>query len=384
MVSLKQLSRRRPARHESEHHLFSSEGTHFERIRLVSEGPLGEAILLARRHPPQGRAELVVVKALDRRQPRKARERLAEEARLASRLSHPGIVRVFGHYQQGETGYTVSEFVEGTSLATALCDAALLARPLSEELGLYVCAEVAGALHYAHTLADERGQPLGLVHRDVCPANLRVSREGRVKLSGFGVAWSRLPGREETTEEAAPLGDADYAAPERLCAGGARLQHEARADLFSLGLVLLELVTGQHLYYVEPLDRRVAHVHTVKKRGTWGEWEGEPLGLEELALRADCYGPGDVEYALHGLSEPVKVVLRKLLRREPAERHATGAELEAELRRCLRARSWWYGPWRAARELARLRAEAVPLWRGAEAVGTFRSVDAFENVDRDE
>jgi len=145
--------------------LFSSEGHHFEHLRFVGEGPHGEGVVLARRHPPRGRPELVVVKA-----PR-----------------------------------------------------------------------------YAHGLTDARGQPLGIVHRDVCPSNIRVSRGGQVKLTGFGVAWSNLPGREETTEDGAVLGDSDYAPPERLFAGGARRHHDARGELFSLGLVLLELVTGQHL-----------------------------------------------------------------------------------------------------------------------------------------
>jgi len=387
MFSLERFSRRprpSPALREPERLLFSSEGNAFEHVRFVSEGPHGEAVLLARRHPPRGRPELVVVKALSHRGRRKARERLVEEVRLVSRLAHPGIARVLGHYQREEMSYTVAELVEGTSLATALCDAALLGRNLSEELGLAVCAEVAGALHYAHTLADERGQPLGIVHRDVCPSNIRVSRGGQVKLTGFGVAWSNLPGREETTEDGEMLGDTDYAPPERLVAGGARHHQDASGDLFSLGLVLLELVTGQHLYYVEPLDRRVAHARTVTERGLLAEWDGEPLPLEELRVRADCYGSRDVEYATRGLSEPLRAILHKLLRREPAERHASGEELRAELLRCLKGRSWWgFGRRRVARELYQLRAEAVPLWRQAEAVGTFRTVDSIENVDPD-
>ena len=386
MLNLERFSprgRQRFARREPERLLFSHEGHHFEHLRFVGEGPHGEGVVLARRHPPRGRPELVVVKALRHQAPRKARERLAEEARLASRLSHPCIARVFGHCQQGEMSYTVAEFVEGTSLGTALCDAALLGRPLSEELGLAVCAEVAGALHYAHGLRDERGQPLGIVHRDVCPSNIRVARGGQVKLTGFGAAWSHLPGREETTENGELLGDTDYAPPERLGAGGARHHQDARGDLFSLGLVLLELVTGQHLYYVEPLDRRVAHARTVARRGLWAEWRGDPLPLEELRVRADCFGPRDVEYATRRLSEPLRALLHKLLRREPTERHASGEQLRAELLRCLEGRRWWFGRWRVARELNQLRAEAVPLWRQAEAVGTFRTVDSIENVDQD-
>jgi serine/threonine protein kinase len=370
-------------RFQRERFLFSSEGNDFERLRLVSEGPHGEALVLARRHPPRGRPELVVVKALSQRGPHKARERLAEEARLASRLAHPCIARVLGHYPREQMLYTVAELVEGTSLATALCDAALLGRSLSEELALFVCAEVAGALHYAHTLADERGRPLGIVHRDVCPSNLRVSHEGQVKLTGFGTAWSNLPGRQETTEDGEPLGDTDYAPPERLGAGGARPHQDARGDLFSLGLVLLELVTGQHLYYVERLDKRVSHARTALNRGgLWAEWNGDPLPLEELRVRADCFGPRDVEDATRGLSEPLRALLRKLLRREPSQRQASGGELRAELLQCLKGRGWeWLRRRRVARELNALRIEAVPLWRQAEAVGTFRTEDVIENVD---
>ncbi|HYO55201.1 serine/threonine-protein kinase [Archangium sp.] len=372
------MSRRPPARRVTGPILFSREGTDFERIQRVGEGPHGEAVLLARRHPPRGQPELVVVKTLGSHQPSKARQRLEEEAKLASRLSHPGIAQVLGHYQQGDTSYTVLELVAGASLATVLCDATLCGRPLSEELGLYVCAEVAGALHYAHTLADEHGQPLGIVHRNVCPSNIRLAHGGQVKLTSLGGAWSRLPGREETTEDGGPLGDADYAAPERL--GGAGVG--TGANLFSLGLVLLEMVTGQHLYHVAPLERRVAHVRSLWEGASW-RGGGEPLPVEELELRADCFGPRDVEYAARGLSAPVKAILHGLLRREPSERYATGEELRADLRRCLKARSWWYGPRRAARELARLRAEAAPLRRTADAVATFLGSEGLDMISRE-
>jgi serine/threonine-protein kinase len=134
----------RPVRRKTRRILFSHEGTDYEHVQLVTEGPHGERVLLARRHPPEGPPELVVVKALSCRHPREALRRWRHEVWLASHLAHPGIARVLGHHPRASTAYTVSEFIEGRSLEKALAYAALRGQPLSEPLGLHVCAEVAG------------------------------------------------------------------------------------------------------------------------------------------------------------------------------------------------------------------------------------------------
>ncbi|HSP81627.1 MAG TPA: serine/threonine-protein kinase, partial [Myxococcaceae bacterium] len=214
--------------------LFSVDGTRYELIRRLGQRSNGE-LVLARRRYARGPAGSVLIKRLSRPESDKQLLRLKEEAQLAYRLSHPGIARVFHLLLHEGLPYLVMEYVEGRSLDTMLSLAAMRQRPLSEAFACYVVSEVADALHHAHTLTDEHGEPLGIVHRDVNPENIRVGVSGEVKLVDFGVAYSLLPGREATTASVL-RGDIAYASPERM-----RLEKvDARSDLFSLGLVLLE------------------------------------------------------------------------------------------------------------------------------------------------
>ncbi len=144
----------------------------------------------------------------------------------------------------------VIEYVECRSLETVLSVAALRQRPLSEPFACHVVSEVADALHHAHTRTDEAGRPLGIIHRDISPETIRVGTSGEVKLVDFGVASSLLPGREATTAGVL-RGDIAYASPERM-----RLEKvDHRSDLFSLGLVLLELLTSRHLFDLEDVEQ---------------------------------------------------------------------------------------------------------------------------------
>ncbi|WP_324291349.1 protein kinase domain-containing protein [Corallococcus sp. bb12-1] len=113
--------------------------------------------------------------------------------------------------------------------------------PFAEQGGTLV--EVAAALDCAHTRTDEAGLPLGIVNRDVNPGHIRLGPRGEVRMTDFGVALSRLTGRVATSFPR-PQGEVLYVAPEALMGDAV----DARADLFSLGLTLLEFVTGRHLY----------------------------------------------------------------------------------------------------------------------------------------
>jgi len=343
--------------------LFSIGATDYERIKFVADGPHGEQVLLAWRHRPGYLPQRVVVKCTTREHPRPEWRRIMEGLGPTSRLMHPGIASILDTHEAGGVHYTVLEFIEGHSLAKVLGYAALRGRPLSEAFGLYACLQVAEALRYAHSFQHSPLHPWGLVHRDVSPSNLRLGRDGRVVLTNFDVAWSCLPDREAATEGAAPLGDLDYAAPERLCPELRHWRLVARMDLFSLGLVLLELLTGQHLYYVPPLDRRVLYARRLLDR-----LESRPPGaarrpVEELTLRAELFTSRDLELATRGLSAPVRSVLRKLLRQDPLERYPTAGQLYEDLRQCLRTQSRWYGAWRARREFARLEWDVAHLLR---------------------
>lgn len=351
--------------------LFSVGDTDYEHIRWVGDSPQGEEVLLAWCRRPGHLPERVLVKRMSRAHPRPAWRQRMDDLGPTARLVHPGIARILRTHAHGDVHYTVLELIEGHSLAKVLGYAALRGRPPSEAFGLYVGTQVAAALHYAHSFRHSPLHPWGLVHRDVSPGNLRLGRDGRVVITNFDVAWSCLPDREPTPGGALPLGNLDYAAPERLFPELRHWRLVARMDLFSLGLVLLELLTGRHLYYLPAVERRVEHARRLLDALRQPPSEDWRRPVEELLLRAELLMPRDVETAMRGLSPAVKNVLRELLRADPLARTPSAEQAHAELRRCLRRHGRWYGAWRARWEWERLERDVAPLLKTARPLGSF-------------
>lgn len=157
---------------------------------------------------------------------------LLAEAQLVQRLSHGNIVQVFDFGVDAQTPYLVMEHVDGISLADLLRDARERDAAIDASAALFVVESVCAALEYAHTAVDEAERPLGLVHRDVTPANILLSREGRVMLTDFGIARLSAVGAEGRA-----IGTPGYRAPEQ--AAGEAV--DRRADVYSLGVVIAEL-----------------------------------------------------------------------------------------------------------------------------------------------
>ena len=180
----------------------------------------------------------VVLKVLapDRRGDERLASMLADEARVVGFLHHPGIVAALDYVETEEHGPVfVLEFVDGASLRTVLKLARRNNAILPEDLAAHIGAQVAHALHAAHTAVGGDGQPLKVVHRDVAPDNVLLSRSGAVYLGDFGVA--RAAGNSETTAPGvAPKGKRGYMAPEQAMGRGVG----PAADLFSLGRVVAE------------------------------------------------------------------------------------------------------------------------------------------------
>jgi hypothetical protein len=169
-----------------------------------------------------------------------------DEARLAAILSHPNIVQVFEVGESGGDPYIAMEYVDGSTLAQLLRAAR---RSASLRLGpvVKILGDVAAGLHHAHSAVGANGEPLGLVHRDVSPQNILVSREGVPKLLDFGVA--KANGRLSETRSGTLKGKLRYMAPEQLQGS---IDH--RADVFALGVCLFEATTGQSPYGPDHLD----------------------------------------------------------------------------------------------------------------------------------
>ena len=157
-----------------------------------------------------------------------------DEARIASHLHHANIVSVLDYGIADGLPFQVLELVDGLDLQGALA----LGGPLPPELALHVCTEVAYALSHAHEARAPDGQPLGIVHRDVKPANILASYDGDVKLGDFGIAFAR--DRLQRTEVGIAKGTREFMSPEQWVAG----EVDARSDVFSLGCVLYALITG--------------------------------------------------------------------------------------------------------------------------------------------
>jgi serine/threonine protein kinase len=205
-----------------------------EVFRAVGEGPaaFGRPFVVKRIHPRlSGQAEFVRM--------------FVDEANISARLIHPNIVQVFEFAFQDGGYYLVMEPVEGIDMAWLL--RRRMDRP-SEQLSPAFVAEVGRqvcrGLDFAHTLTDTDGKPLDIVHRDVTPPNIMVSWTGVVKILDFGLARAAEALRLHQSDDGMVRGKMAYLAPELL--EGARA--DARSDLFSLGVVLHELLSGQRLF----------------------------------------------------------------------------------------------------------------------------------------
>jgi serine/threonine-protein kinase len=165
-----------------------------------------------------------------------------DEARLASLLDHPNVVRIIEVGHDGEDYFLAMELVQGKPLSAVLRKAAREKAPLTPALAAHLIGRAASGLGYAHTLTDGDGRALGIVHRDVSPQNILVSFEGAIKLIDFGVA--RAYGRVAYTSPGGLKGKIDYMSPEQ--ASAEEVDH--RADVFALGVVLWEVLTGKRLF----------------------------------------------------------------------------------------------------------------------------------------
>ena len=215
----------------------------YEIVRKLARGGMAE-LFLARTLGPEGFEKLVVLKKIlpsHSENPKFVRLFL-DEAKLAATLDHPHIAHVYdmgkvdGHY------FFTMEYVHGQDVRTAMRRAARMDRKFPIDHAVQIARNVAAALHYAHERRRADGTLLDIVHRDVSPSNVIVSYDGSVKLVDFGVAKAATS--TVKTRTGTLKGKISYMSPEQ--AKGAPI--DRRSDIFSLGIVLWELVTTQRLF----------------------------------------------------------------------------------------------------------------------------------------
>jgi serine/threonine-protein kinase len=219
------------------------------------------------------------------------------EAELCSTLHHPNIVQVFDLGRHGNTYFLAMEYVDGLPLSTVLRGLGWKGLPLGAVT--FLGAELAAALDYLHRRTGRNGDPLHLIHRDVNPPNVLLSRIGEVKLSDFGIA--RDTARAQLTVAGNIRGKLGYMSPEQVY--NQRL--DGRSDLFALGLTLHEALTG--------------------KRVLQGQDEGE---LMRAVVDQELVPPSQLR---PDVPPALDAVVMGLLERDVKRRTATGAELRQQL-----------------------------------------------------
>ncbi len=231
-------------------------------------------------------------------------ERFRLEAQAAASLNDPTIVAVYDWGQEAETSFIVMEYVEGTTLRDVI-NRGVVAPDQAAQIG----ADIAKALSAAHRA--------GVVHRDIKPGNVLITPTGQVKVADFGIARANGAG-EGLTRTGAVMGTATYFSPEQ--AQG--LPVDSRSDIYSLGIVLYEMVTG-----------------TVPFAGD------SPVSVAYLHVREPVSKPSDHR---PGLPPEIETIILTCLAKDPNERYQTADDLRADLLRFRRGQEVHGGPVTAA------------------------------------
>ena len=212
----------------------------YELIRPLGAGGMAETFLAVRRGPAGFEQRVCLKRILPTRAADPVFvELFLDEARLLARLQCQNIVHVHDFGEVDGCYYMALELVDGTDLEALLASLRARSVRMPEDVALYIVSELLVALSYAHGLVID-GEPQHIVHRDISPSNILISKQGEVKLTDFGIAKAR--GRTHRTEAGQTKGKVAYMSPEQLRAE----ELDGRSDLFAVGVVLFELLTGMH------------------------------------------------------------------------------------------------------------------------------------------
>ncbi|HVU52218.1 MAG TPA: serine/threonine-protein kinase [Polyangia bacterium] len=239
-----------------------------------------------------------------------------DEARLSLVLQHANIVQVFDIAHTDDTYFIVMEYVDGVDLKALMEWRRKINRRIPIAHSLYMIMEICKGLSYAHELLNpETGKPLGIVHRDISPPNVLISKQGEVKVVDFGLA--KATSQIETTDPGVVKGKMSYLSPE--AARGEEV--DASADIFAVGILLYEMLTGKRLFYGETDYQTVelvrnAKIPPIKPQNPQVEPELEDIVRKALAKRKEdrFLSPTDLQDALaqYSYSRGLKVISRDI------------------------------------------------------------------------
>lgn len=300
-------------------------------LRRIGQGGMAE-VYEARVYGGSGFEKKVAIKVLlPELRGRGDLERiLIEEARLGAQLVHRNLVQVHDLGLDGDIYYVRMDFVDGADLASLMRqpgpsggERRIKCPPV--ELSLLIAEEIAVALDFVHRFCDDAGRSLGLVHRDISPSNILISRSGEVKLADFGIA--KATHLTEITRGNVRKGKYAYMSPEQVENG--RLT--AASDQFSLGVTLMELCLGRRPYDAESVMATMERIR-----------QAEPPVLD-------------------GLGGELPTIIRRCLARDPDERYPDAEQLRREIARLRR-----FLPLVTCRDLGRWVSEQRERARGSD------------------
>ncbi|HTT58009.1 MAG TPA: serine/threonine-protein kinase [Opitutaceae bacterium] len=273
---------------------------HYELVRKISEGGMG-VVYEAFQYGVGNFRKVVAIKLIREEYSSipEFQKNFIGEARLVADLIHTNIVQTYHLGLVGGQHYMVMEFVNGVNLEQFIERHHQLGRPIPIDFAVFIASRVARGLTYAHQRADRQGRPLHIVHRDVNPKNVMLAYEGDVKLTDFGIAKALnlmyneegkvIPGKDE------------YCSPEQ----ASYAVTDARADLFSLGIVLTELLLSRNIFRAD--DRLLSRKNVLS------------MPIPRFGdLRPD-------------IDAKLEIILRKVLERNRDQRYQTALELLTDL-----------------------------------------------------
>jgi serine/threonine protein kinase len=205
---------------------------------------------------------------------------LIDEAKITVGLSHVNIAQVFDLGQCNGIYYIAMEFVDGCDVLELVNGLHSMGRRLPVEAVAFIGRQICSGLHYAHTRKDQGGQALNIVHRDISPQNILVSRNGEIKVVDFGIA--KAAGMSSKTQAGVIKGKVNYMAPEQVMGQKA----DRRTDIFSVGVVVWESLTAQMVYAADNMGELVAAVRKADISPPSTVRPEIPQALDRIVLKA--------------------------------------------------------------------------------------------------
>ncbi len=275
----------------------------FGKYRLIDRIAVGgmAEIFLAHQQQEDGQETPVVIKRIRPHLSKHSAfvKMFLNEARLAAQLNHPNVVQIHDLGKIADSYFIAMEYVSGRDMRRVVPKAEALGIPFPLVYAVKIASNVCAGLHHAHTKGDLYGTPLNVVHRDVSPENIVVAFDGSVKILDFGIA--KAANQMEQTRNGEIKGKLSYMSPEQ-CLGK---PIDCRSDIFSLGVVLYEWLTGFKLF----------------------TGESEAAVMRSIT-DGKIYAPS---YFREDLPERLEVILMKALERDRDKRYQTAAQMQKDL-----------------------------------------------------